>query len=76
VTTPIAYWCNRDRDPFNVNDLFIAPASGGAGTNLTQVKSEILRNRPPLYIERALSSRIGQALAEERAGEKSLSRSG
>jgi dipeptidyl aminopeptidase/acylaminoacyl peptidase len=34
--TKLAYWCNRDRDPFNVNDLFIAPVSGGAGTNLTQ----------------------------------------
>jgi dipeptidyl aminopeptidase/acylaminoacyl peptidase len=34
--TKVAYWCNRDRDPFNVNDLFIAPVSGGAGTNLTQ----------------------------------------
>jgi len=31
----IAYWCNRDRDPFNVNDLFITRADGGAGTNLT-----------------------------------------
>ena len=34
--TKLAYWCNRERDPYNVNDLFIAPASGGAGTNLTQ----------------------------------------
>ena len=32
----ISYWCNRDRDPYNVNELFIAPATGGAGKNLTQ----------------------------------------
>jgi dipeptidyl aminopeptidase/acylaminoacyl peptidase len=34
--TKIVYWCNRDHDPYNVNDLFIARADGGAGTNLTQ----------------------------------------
>lgn len=33
--TKVVYWCNRDRDPYNVNDLFVAPASGGPGTNLT-----------------------------------------
>ncbi len=34
--TRISYWCYRDRDPMNVNDVFIAPAGGGAGKNLTQ----------------------------------------
>jgi dipeptidyl aminopeptidase/acylaminoacyl peptidase len=34
--TALAYWCFRDRDPLNVNDLFIAPATCGAGTNLTR----------------------------------------
>jgi Tol biopolymer transport system component len=34
--TKVMYWCNRDRDPYNVNDLFVAPASGGPGTNLTK----------------------------------------
>jgi dipeptidyl aminopeptidase/acylaminoacyl peptidase len=34
--TAIAYWCFRDRDPLNVNDLFIAPATCGAGTNFTR----------------------------------------
>lgn len=31
----IVYWCYRDRDPLNVNDLFLAPATCGAGTNFT-----------------------------------------
>jgi len=34
--TKIVYWCYRDRDPNNVNELFIAPATGGPGTNLTR----------------------------------------
>jgi len=34
--TKVMYWCNRDRDPYNVNDLFVAPGSGGPGTNLTK----------------------------------------
>jgi dipeptidyl aminopeptidase/acylaminoacyl peptidase len=34
--TRMVYWCNRDMDPLAVNDLFIAPASGGKGKNLTQ----------------------------------------
>ncbi|MCX6928113.1 MAG: prolyl oligopeptidase family serine peptidase, partial [Verrucomicrobia bacterium] len=31
----VMYWCNRDHDPYSVNDLFVAPASGGPGTNFT-----------------------------------------
>ncbi len=31
----ILYWCWRDRDPLNVNDLFLAPATCGPGTNFT-----------------------------------------
>jgi dipeptidyl aminopeptidase/acylaminoacyl peptidase len=34
--TKLLYWCPRDQDPNNVNELFIAPASCGAGTNLTR----------------------------------------
>jgi dipeptidyl aminopeptidase/acylaminoacyl peptidase len=34
--TQIVYWCNRDRDPLAVNDLFIASAGGGPGKNLTK----------------------------------------
>jgi dipeptidyl aminopeptidase/acylaminoacyl peptidase len=34
--TQLVYWCYRDRDPNNVNDLFIAPATCGPGTNLTR----------------------------------------
>ncbi|MFI5166947.1 MAG: S9 family peptidase [Thermoanaerobaculales bacterium] len=30
----IAYWAFRDRDPNNVNDVFVAPSSGGEGINL------------------------------------------
>jgi dipeptidyl aminopeptidase/acylaminoacyl peptidase len=33
----IAYWCSRDRDPFNVNDVYVVPEAGGSeGTNLTR----------------------------------------
>ena len=31
----LSYWQPRDRDPNNVNDIFIASAAGGVGTNLT-----------------------------------------
>ncbi len=31
----VVYWFNRDRDPSNVNDLFVSPASGGPGVNVT-----------------------------------------
>ncbi len=31
----IAYWQYRDRDPGNVNDILLAPATGGPGRNLT-----------------------------------------
>jgi dipeptidyl aminopeptidase/acylaminoacyl peptidase len=34
--TRIVYWCNRDDDPLAVNDLFLAPAGGGKGKDLTQ----------------------------------------
>ena len=34
--TKLMYWCNRDRDPYNVNELFVAPATGGTGTNFTR----------------------------------------
>jgi dipeptidyl aminopeptidase/acylaminoacyl peptidase len=34
--TKLMYWCNRDHDPYNVNELFVAPVSGGPGTNLTK----------------------------------------
>ncbi len=33
----LSYWCPRDRDPNNVNDVHVtSPASGGEGTNLTR----------------------------------------
>lgn len=33
----LSYWCPRDRDPNNVNDIYVtSPASGGEGTNLTR----------------------------------------
>jgi len=31
----LSYWQFRDRDPNNVNDVFIASSAGGPGTNLT-----------------------------------------
>ncbi len=34
--TKVSYWCPRDRDPANVNDVHVAPAAGGEGTNLTR----------------------------------------
>jgi len=34
--TKLSYWCPRDRDPNNVNDVYVAPAAGGEGTNLTK----------------------------------------
>ncbi len=35
--TKLSYWCPRDRDPNNVNDIFVtSAASGGEGTNLTK----------------------------------------
>ena len=35
--TRLSYWCPRDRDPNNVNDIHVTPAaSGGEGTNLTK----------------------------------------
>ena len=30
----VAYWAFRDRDPNNVNDVFVAPATGGEGVSL------------------------------------------
>jgi dipeptidyl aminopeptidase/acylaminoacyl peptidase len=32
----IAYWCFRDRDCMNVNDIFVTAATGGVGVNLTK----------------------------------------
>jgi dipeptidyl aminopeptidase/acylaminoacyl peptidase len=33
----LSYWCPRDRDPNNVNDIFVTSvAAGGEGTNLTK----------------------------------------
>lgn len=32
----IVYWFYRDADPFNVNELFLAPAAGGPGKSLTR----------------------------------------
>jgi len=35
--TKLSYWCPRDRDPNNVNDIHVTSvAQGGAGTNLTK----------------------------------------
>ncbi|MGA7992265.1 MAG: S9 family peptidase [Thermoanaerobaculia bacterium] len=35
--TKLSYWCPRDRDPNNVNDIHVTSvASGGEGTNLTK----------------------------------------
>ncbi|HSB36498.1 MAG TPA: hypothetical protein VLH41_06445, partial [Thermoanaerobaculia bacterium] len=35
--TRLSYWCPRDRDPNNVNDIHVtSAASGGEGTNLTK----------------------------------------
>jgi dipeptidyl aminopeptidase/acylaminoacyl peptidase len=34
--TKVSYWCLRDRDPANVNDVYVAPVAGGEGTNLTR----------------------------------------
>ncbi len=35
--TKVSYWCPRDRDPNNVNDVHVTSAvSGGEGTNLTR----------------------------------------
>ena len=35
--TKLSYWCPRDRDPNNVNDIHVtSAASGGEGTNLTK----------------------------------------
>lgn len=35
--TKLSYWCPRDRDPNNVNDIHVASvAAGGEGTNLTK----------------------------------------
>jgi len=31
----LSYWQPRERDPNNVNDIFIASSTGGSGTNLT-----------------------------------------
>ncbi|MDL2716591.1 MAG: S9 family peptidase [Acidobacteriota bacterium] len=32
----LSYWCPRDRDPNNVNDVHVTSASGGEGRNLTK----------------------------------------
>ncbi len=32
----IAYWYPRDGDPNNVNEIFVAPAAGGNGANVTR----------------------------------------
>jgi dipeptidyl aminopeptidase/acylaminoacyl peptidase len=34
--TKVSYWCLRDRDPANVNDVYVTPVAGGEGTNLTR----------------------------------------
>ena len=34
--TKLSYWCPRDRDPNNVNDIHVTSAAGGDGTNLTK----------------------------------------
>jgi len=34
--TKVSYWCPRDRDPANANDVYVAPSAGGEGTNLTK----------------------------------------
>lgn len=34
--TQLVYWFYREADPFNVNELFLAPAAGGAGRSLTR----------------------------------------
>ncbi len=34
--TKVSFWRLRDGDPVNVNDVHVAPASGGEGTNLTR----------------------------------------
>ena len=31
----LVYWAYRDRDPNNVNELFVAPASGGVGDDIS-----------------------------------------
>ncbi len=38
----VAYWMNRDGDPASLNHVYLAPASGGAGRDLTRALDRAL----------------------------------